>query len=225
MSAGTITRLAIVGPKHSGKTTLASALVDAGWLRLGHADPLKSGAASMLNSFLIRDFRGVIDARADLGQGDYGYLNDDEIAANKAAFVPLLQWLGEWLREYCPGPDPLIAHLRRRIAEAPAGTPIVVDDVRLPEEADALREQGFFILRLVRQEWDRQNSIVEELWQRKPPGMPSSEWFREIKRRQDAINAHSTETRLKAITPDARVWCESADEVRALAARIASGEL
>lgn len=227
-----ITRLAIVGPKHSGKTTLSNHLVNGHgakrgampWIRLSHADPLKDGAAAMLSSFLMAYFPNALRDRAAAGRGDWrGAVTRAEIDANKAAFVPLLQWLGQWVCEYVsPDADPLIEALRWRILEH-APYAIVVDDCRLPAEADALRGQGFFVLRLERSEFERATSVWQDAFDRTPEALPYAERERLANERFDAIAAHATETALEAITPDARVFCADPLEIGALAERIAEG--
>lgn len=228
-TAPAVTRLAIVGPKHSGKTTLAGYLVAGhGWQRLSHADPLKDGAAAMLSAFLRAHFPSALRDRAAERKGDWrGAITRAEIDANKTAFVPLLQWLGTWVREYVsPDADPLIEALRRQIVNAVADDPrvrIVVDDCRLPAEAAALREQGFFILRLVRHEAERATSVWQDAFDRTLEALPYAERERLANERFDAIAAHATETDLEAITPDARVFCADLLELGALAERIAAG--
>lgn len=228
-TASAVTRLAIVGPKHSGKTTLAGYLVAGhGWQRLSHADPLKDGAAAMLSAFLRAYFPNALRDRASERKGDWrGAITRAEIDANKTAFVPLLQWLGTWVREYVsPDADPLIEHLRRRIATAIADDPrvrIVVDDCRFPAEADALREQGFFVLRLVRDEQERLDAAFSEALALVPERGGETRRQQTATERFDAMMAHGAETALAAITPDARVFCADLLELGALAERIAAG--
>lgn len=138
--------IGFVGPKHSGKTTASKVLVDAlDYTRLALADPLKNAAVNAMNSI-----------NADLGIPiivNRTYLDDhkDEV------FVPFLQWLGtEYGREFFGTPrrwiDMFLDHASRF-------APVVCDDVRYVNEGDALREAGFTLIRIQRDETMRQASL------------------------------------------------------------------
>jgi len=131
--------IALVGPRKSGKSTAAEALIAAGYTRLSLADPVKDAAMVMVNAF-TRSFH--VDTMTDcFDRGDIEY--------SKATFRPLLEWIGSTFgRDYLQTPDRWIDMFRNRLDYTPG--PIVCDDVRFPNEAEALREMGFLIVRVER---------------------------------------------------------------------------
>jgi hypothetical protein len=131
--------IALVGPRKSGKSTAAEALINAGYTRLSLADPVKDAAVVMVNAF-TRSFH--VDTVTDcFDRGDIEY--------SKAVFRPLLEWIGSTFgRDYLETPDRWINMFRERAHRTPG--PIVCDDVRFPNEAGALREMGFLIVRILR---------------------------------------------------------------------------
>jgi hypothetical protein len=127
--------IALVGPRKSGKSTAAEALINAGYTRLSLADPVKDAAVVMVNAF-TRSFH--VDTVTDcFDRGDIEY--------SKATFRPLLEWIGSTFgRDYLETPDRWINMFRERAHRTPG--PIVCDDVRFPNEAEALREMGFLVV-------------------------------------------------------------------------------
>jgi dephospho-CoA kinase len=114
--------IAFVGKAGAGKTTGAEFLVvAAGYSRVSFAAPLKRVARIIWGP----------DAERDRG---------------------LLQWLGKVIR----GRDPLAwanaarseIEERRRTQLTGATTPVVIDDLRFPNEWEMLRELGFVIVRI-----------------------------------------------------------------------------
>lgn len=139
--------IALIGPKHSGKTTAATIAVEQhDFVKLALADPLKDSAVVMLNAWLVHMNREPFMTRELLDK------HKDEY------FVPLLQWLGtEWARQFLMAPtiwiDAFLAS-----AEA-AERPVVCDDCRYLNEANALSEAGFVTVRIKRPEDERQASL------------------------------------------------------------------
>ena len=132
--------IALVGPRKSGKSTAAEALINNGYTHLSLADPVKDAAVSMVNRFWFDEMDG--DTRECFSR--------DDIDTDKAVFRPLLEWIGSTFgRDYLGTPDRWIDIFRRRI-EGRVGpdslTPIVCDDVRFQNEAEALREMGFLVV-------------------------------------------------------------------------------
>lgn len=126
----------ITGKAGSGKSTAAQVLLDAGWVRIKFADPLKD----MLRAI------GLDDRHIE------GHLKEvpcDMLMGKTPRHA--MQTLGtEWGRE-CIAPDFWVALARRRIALAmAAGLNVVVDDVRFENEAQVIRELGGFVLGLER---------------------------------------------------------------------------
>jgi len=134
--------IALVGPRKSGKSTAAEALIQHGYTRLSLADPVKDAAVVMLNAF-TRSFH--VDTMTDcFDRGDIEY--------SKATFRPLLEWIGSTFgRDYLQTPDRWINLFRERFEHLDnLCVPIVCDDVRFPNEAEALREMGFLIVQILR---------------------------------------------------------------------------
>jgi hypothetical protein len=155
-----VTHLAIVGPMHSGKTTLANILVEEhGYTRIGLADAVKDAAEYMLNSFITFNLHHFPDRQDALGGPRPPILIDrQEIEDAKTTFRPLLQWLGtDFARQYLKNDRCWIEMFLAKLRHAQG--PVVCDDVRFPNEADALREAGFTIVRITRPEEDRLGSI------------------------------------------------------------------
>lgn len=130
--------IALVGPRKSGKSTAAEALINNGYTRLSLADPVKDAAVAMvnaLNQYLYPGFGDVV-YRAHVDN-------------NKALYRPILEWIGStYGRDYLSTPDRWIDEFRSRARQNTG--PIVCDDVRFPNEAEALREMGFLIVRVER---------------------------------------------------------------------------
>lgn len=142
--------IALVGPRKSGKSTAAEALINAGYTRLSLADPVKDAAVSMVNRFWFDEMDS--DTRECFSR--------DDINADKAVFRPLLEWIGSTFgRDYLGTPDRWINMFRDRAQRTPG--PIVCDDVRFPNEAEALREMGFLIVWVNRREKEREESLAE----------------------------------------------------------------
>jgi hypothetical protein len=178
--------IGLVGPKHSGKTTAAEYLVnELGYNKIALADPLKNNAVSMINTF---------NREHGLPEIDRAFLD----AHKDEVFVPFLQWLGtEYGRKFLRTPERWINVF---LNESYASTfPVVCDDIRFPNEADTLRENGFLIVKLVRDEGERQESLLRS-------GVPSD------------VHAHASETELEKIVPDIIVYTDTG--VRKLCAAV-----
>ena len=118
----------------SGKTSIALILEEEGFVRLPLAEPVKQMAAALLQ-----------------GLGMEPEQVHNHLYVDRAALIPvldvsgrhLLQTLGtEWGRQQIH-PKIWIKHWQRRAEICRAGGQrIVVDDVRFPDEADAIRQLG-----------------------------------------------------------------------------------
>lgn len=156
--------IAFVGPMHSGKTTAANYLVEQyGYARIGLADEVKRAASKMLNIFLsechghypLYDDGGY---RVMIREIDTGEIND-----NKAIFRPFLQWLGtDFAREYLDAPNIWIDLFLKEAkwCNGRSEIPVVCDDVRFPNEAEALRNAGFEVIKICRPLEERVASVV-----------------------------------------------------------------
>src|SRR5690606_31462169 len=98
-----------------------------GYTKLAFADEVKHLAADMVN---------LVRAKANLAP-----IGIDEVNANKALYRPLLQWLGTDLVRETIDPNFWVNRLCDRFTAIDG--PVVVDDMRFPNEAAALRSLGF----------------------------------------------------------------------------------
>lgn len=139
-------RVALVAPKHTGKTTFARTLET--WYGFHHtslADPIKFSIIHAVNAFLT-------DQRIE------PLLTPADLALHKDSFRQGMQWLGtDIVRDLCGRPTHWIENLINRVEaieayaeERQKTSAIVVDDVRFVNEAEVLRERGFEIVRLFR---------------------------------------------------------------------------
>lgn len=153
-------RIALVARRKSGKSEVARLLHrHHGYLPMALAGPLKYSAVEMLNAWLA-------------GQGESRRITVPELEANKAAFRPLLEWLGTpFGRDYLGTPDRWIERFAHAV---PCAERVVVDDMRQPNEADALRAMGFVIVRVERPEALR---LAELERCGEPTGLMASEQF------------------------------------------------
>ncbi|QUH01435.1 hypothetical protein HUO13_11995 [Saccharopolyspora erythraea] len=164
--------IAIIGRKRSGKDTAAAALVEElGYTRLGFADPLKD-AALALNPIvealdpdsrrgyaLCEEIPEVREAMSYSREVRLAALVDVvgwETAKDRFPEVRrILQRLGDEAGRQVHGEGTWIAQLLDRIERAnAAGNPVVVPDVRYPNEVGALDERGFVIVRITRPGYD-----------------------------------------------------------------------
>lgn len=139
--------LGIMGKKRSGKDTFAARLVaEHGFTRLSLADPLREMAKALDP---IVDWVGD-DVRIDpvsltevLGPDD-----DWEVAKELPEVRRLLQHLGTDAVRGVLGNNTWVDHLADRAAAVPG--PVVVPDVRFPDEADFIKAVGGELVRVVR---------------------------------------------------------------------------
>jgi hypothetical protein len=183
----TLPHIAVVGPMHSGKTTLAHLVVERlGYTRLALADPVKDAVEWACNQFIAFNLGYFPDRQDALGMhGAPPILIDrQEIEDAKHVFRPILQWWGtEFARQYLKNDRVWIEMFLDRLRHTIG--PVVTDDVRFPNEAQALRDVGFRIVRIVRPEEDRLDSIG------------SQQTMGEL--------SHASEIALNAIVPDTTI--------------------
>jgi hypothetical protein len=153
--------IALVGPQRSGKSTVAEVLVsEYGYGRISLADPVKDACLWACNEFLFHNI-GLFPDRWDGLQGKEIPLPIDrqELEDAKDIFRPLLQWWGtDFARRYLKNDNVWIEMFLDRVKHALG--PIVCDDVRFPNEASALKEAGFTIIRIERPEEARLAEIT-----------------------------------------------------------------
>lgn len=192
-------RIAVVGKMHSGKTTLANMLVDNDYERIAFADPVKRISAEML-THLAQGTESVTR-----WQPNYHYYYDyDDMNVLKAdpAIRKLLQLVGTELGRQWLGPEDLwIQMFKNDIKGISESEPIVNDDCRFVNEGAALREMGFTIIKLVRDETERIDSIRRAL---KSKMVHSSD--HEIDVALVEILSHGSETEVDKIPFDVVVY-------------------
>lgn len=133
--------IGLVGRKRVGKDTAARFLAgEFGYERMAFADPLRELAAK------INPWVGWFDWRYEKALSECGY---DEAKEKFPEIRRVLQALGVGVREML-GEDTWVQELLERVDRAPGAAPIVVTDVRFANEAQALRKEGFVLVRIVR---------------------------------------------------------------------------
>ena len=125
----------------SGKTTLAELLKDRGFARVALAGPVKDGVVAMLNALNV-----YLDRVPDMTR--------EKLERDKAQLRPLLQIVGTEIGRQYLGPDTIwIDRFLSTVADIDG--PVVCDDVRFANEAEALLAAGFKIYRVHRNETAR----------------------------------------------------------------------
>lgn len=143
----------LIGKKRVGKDTFAAVLVEEfGFARVAFADPLKETALTIdpLLPYGMDDMQRLADAVA----GDGWETTKDEYPEARR----FLQRLGDGVRQFDPEfwVRAGMAQADRLRHDRPMGSmgipakPVVITDVRYPNEADAIREAGGTLVRIVR---------------------------------------------------------------------------
>jgi hypothetical protein len=161
--------IALIGRARSGKDTVAARLVAQGYTRVAFADPLKAALLDM-NPYVPTGYGVTVRLQALIADVGWDRAKEDYREVRR-----LLQHTGQTIREIDPG-------FWVRAATDAIGriwSPVVVSDVRYPNEADTLREAGFRIVRIIRPD-------AEPL-----PG---------------GASAHDSETALDNYVPDALIY-------------------
>lgn len=145
--------IGLMGKKRTGKDTFAAVLVEKhGYERVALADPLREAALALdpiMGTFPL-NANGIVRVRE-------WRLSDviDELGWEKAKdYVPevrrTLQRLGTESIRSLDDQFWIRTAFARINALREAGTPVVVTDVRYPNEADAIRDAGGYLARIVR---------------------------------------------------------------------------
>ncbi len=130
--------IGISGRKGSGKSTVAGYLQDRieGAVRISFADTLK---------LIAQEAFGALPEQV------YGLRKNDRIAVCGLVARDVMQKVGQGMREIWP--DCWVFAWERKVVEhwAMNGTgPVIVDDVRYPNEAKRIKEMGGILIRLDR---------------------------------------------------------------------------
>lgn len=130
---------AFFGELACGKTTASEILVEEyEYTRLAFARMVREVCIDMLNAGRIREEPFTIE----------------EIDANKSVFRPLLQWVGtDLVRQYTNQPNFWVDRLAERVADTDG--PVVIDDLRFVNEAQALIDMDAVFARIVTPEYLR----------------------------------------------------------------------
>lgn len=144
-------RFGLVGYKASGKTTLARALESKHmFTRLSFADPVKAEALKMVQDFCWRNATGDMNIPQTV----------DDLKALPGG-VAFIQCVGTDLGRNSFGYEDIWVDKMASTIEAHASEPIVVDDVRFPNELALLRREGFEIIRVIRSGNDRWRHLIK----------------------------------------------------------------
>lgn len=140
----TYRHIAIMGKARSGKDSLAAELIRRyAFTRLAFADPLRE-AALKLDPIITTDAFGPVRLSEVLEQGGWERAKDEYPEIRR-----VLQRMGQGVRDM----DEdfwLNVLLRKADGADKLNMPVVVTDVRYPNEAEALKARGFLMLRIVR---------------------------------------------------------------------------
>jgi hypothetical protein len=170
--------LALMGKARSGKDTVAARLtVEHGYERVAFADPLKDMALS-INPIVASDGIGPFRLKPLVAAYGWERAKDEYTEVRR-----ILQTVGQSIRSY--DPDYWVNVAMRTITERTLTkrAPVVVTDVRYPNEAEALRVRGFILVRVVR------------------PGRPDA-----LTPAEQAASAHTSEVALDDWTPDVLIF-------------------
>lgn len=139
----------------SGKTTAANVLLSEGYWRASFAKPVKELTAKILSL-------------SEQEIGDYHTWTVQEVERRKGEpqVRQLLQFVGTQIGRELIGYDNL--WVDKLVNFIQPLTAVVVDDARFPNEVQALRENNFTIVRIIRPEADRVALLQErypETWE------------------------------------------------------------
>lgn len=159
--------LGLIGRARSGKDTFARGLASRGYVRVAFADPLREMVAEI--DPILGDFTGSLSglglAPVRLGEalraaGGWEGLKDTPWAAESRR---LLQYTGQAVRRVDPN-FWLDAGLAKAYGAFEGGASgVVITDVRYRNEADAIREAGGHLIRIVRPGLDSTDTHASEI--------------------------------------------------------------
>ena len=131
--------IGLTGPGHSGKSTLAQLLDDHGWRRMNFAEPIKN----MLRTLLYSCHISIEETEARL----FGSRKEEEIPGLGVSSRRLMQFIGT---EGGRGahPDLWLRAMEMRLANATGK--VVIDDVRMDNEAEMIHRLGGKVYRIER---------------------------------------------------------------------------
>lgn len=145
-------RIALVGKMHAGKSTVARKIAEARYTPVAFADEVKAIAAVAANAIRVRPSI-YYPAKTDI-------VTQEDIDKRKSVYRPLLQFIGTYGREQI-SQDIWIKIFKAKYLTG-GKEMIVIEDMRFPNEANALRTSGFLIVKIERPEANRKDSIARE---------------------------------------------------------------
>lgn len=156
--------IGLAGAKNSGKDTAAAHLVwRYGYTRLAFADRLK-GAALALNPYVDVEDGKPIRLASLVRRYGWEYAKEYVNSAGEREVRNVLQRLGDEAGRQVHGEriwiDPVLEQIRA------TDGPVVVSDVRYPNEIDELRQMGFVILQVVRPAAGELNDVSRHVSER-----------------------------------------------------------
>ena len=207
-------RIALVATMHSGKSEIAGRLInDYGFTRFALADGVKDATVDMINAFLTHI-------------GCQPTFTREKLEKDKATLRWLLQGVGTELGRTYFGPESIwIDFFLKKVNEHQG--PIVCDDCRFPNEAQALRAAGFTIVRLYRSEKERLDSIRAAITRDllSKGVRHEADIARMIDAEIDRALNHPSETNVALIDEDIKFLNDSPVALDAIAAVLASSEV
>jgi len=136
-------RIALCGLAGSGKSTAADYFVSRHkYQRLSYAAPIKR----MMRALLIEAGAGLLET-IEMTDGKLKELPTPYLCGHSTRYA--MQTLGTEFGRDIIGQDIWRRILLKKVAEFPR---VVVDDLRFPNEAESLKENGFLIVRIIRAE-------------------------------------------------------------------------
>jgi hypothetical protein len=181
---------AFVGKMKTGKTTISKMLVeDHDYERFSFATPVKYQAMALVNHFLTWN---KSDKRISLA----------DIERDKTFYRPLLQYVGTQLGRELVDDNIWIDAFKESFRAAEGSGPsfkAVIDDCRFVNEAEALRELGFKIIKLKRDETERVRTIRQEL-------QHQVRTVEELETALEAILTHPSEAEVDKINADVTLF-------------------
>jgi hypothetical protein len=136
--------IGLIGKARSGKDTAALHLVRTrAYTRLAFADPLKEMALTV-DPYIPTGYGVTVRLSRLIADVGWEYAKDSYPEVRR-----ILQYTGQTVREY--DDEFWLTAMRRKLNNAEAwNLPVVVSDVRYPNEAGMLRSRGFRLVRIVR---------------------------------------------------------------------------
>ncbi|MFJ4794007.1 nucleoside/nucleotide kinase family protein [Kitasatospora purpeofusca] len=137
--------IALIGKARAGKDTIAERLVSRfQYTRLAFADPLKDMLLRVDPLVMDRFGLGAVRLSEVVETKGWEAAKDQHPESRR-----LLQHLGQSLRD--TDPEFWVRMLTEKVRTADRwGLPVVVSDVRYPNEAEALQQAGFRLVRVIR---------------------------------------------------------------------------